>query len=1566
MVVRGKAFFGIIVILLLLPFASYASSALAPTVDPGVLSAAPSSQQGNTPPPSKSSLVRIPFPLPSVISEASSLGPVNPATPVSFGVLLPSRNSAGLEQYINRVSNASSKQYHQFLSTGEYEKLYGPDGSEANLLTSYFASNGLAATLDKSNPDLMIIGGAASDAEKALQVSIQSFKLGGTVFYSATSGPKLPSEFSNIRAVFGLTNYGSEINVSGIPMVKVLGQVSANPAQTTTANTVYYSPSEIRQIYNSTALVNEGYTGSGIAIAIVDAFGDPYVQQELDNFSSEFNLPQATINQICVDGPCNYAEGIAQGWNSEIALDVQWAHAMAPNAMINLYVARNNSFPLYDAVQKAVSDGVNSIISLSWGSPENSIAASAAVAPVFGENYPWLDQVFQQAAAQGMTVFASTGDWGAYDQTQGEVSPYGGAIYPSTDPYVTAVGGTSLYMNASAGYTQSPYFNATGVYGKETAWSWNNFYGWATGGGYSTIFGAPNWQRGVSGGGARAVPDVAWDADPQTGVIESVYDPATSSFTYFVVGGTSVGAPSWAGSFALIEQKAGGRLGLINPMIYSIFNNSSEYSRGFHDVTSGNNNPDSAAVGWDPLTGVGSPNLGELANYIAPTGSLAVSVKNTQSSGQLLSLDRSYAYGSSIGLTAAVTNSSGTVASGTVTASIVGPRGQQVAQGIPLAFNSASNAWSGSYAIKPSDPAGIWTSEISATSGSSEGVGFTTFSVGDGITLFGPYYNSTTGTASLAFLSVGQIINVSAEVTSPAGSCCVSSGNFIASFFLDTPGGKSEGTTTLSYNSTSGLWQGRFNIPHSADQGAWVLEVSGTDSSGNAGFTYSWINVGLNVLVLTDSPDYVIGDTMTILSAPLYTDNTIATTGNFTATLSLGSKLLAAVQLTFNWVQGAWVGSLMLDKSYPTGYYTIAVSGDDGDGNAGIFATIVQVAPFNLQARLTLQSQEISVSGGREPTISARITYPSGTVMTSGSVEAFVSLDLAGTFVPVGHTRLTYQASTLSFVGLDLLASTNPLKTHLGDYLVSVQAFDSDGNYGNFTTSFFVKGIARGGITISNNEQFTQNNGVLGGTGTPSSPYIIAGWNTSSISITSNVTASYELLNNWVEGSSSDGILLNTPNSVGSSIKNVYSMSNHGNGLVVTDVRGINISSVVSRGNTLNGIVVVSSSSSSNALEGSGGGLFNSVAFGNGANGFEVKNTPYFSISSNSATNNGKYGFYIYDSTNASLTANNATGDDVGIYVSGAIGQTYGGVSIVSGDIMGNNVGIQIDGLGQTIADTATSPSSAVLVYGTNQLENNVGLLAANDSEITIEANTIGYNNYGVIVENSLPLIVNNVISENTATGLNVTGAFLGNGHCQVIFTNSTEFLFSSCVAVNYLTLNGKIGSPSADGLAMSNLNGSFVYQNEAIGNAGNGLDLSGLEQSVVSSIVSVENAASGILVRGGANNGISGNLLGGNDNGLVVSKSADNYVDSNNATLNAIDGILVNDGGNNTLVNNVALENAGGCGSLCAAAGGIELSDTSQNLVSSNTLSNNTSPAEIGAGVFLSSGSTGNLVFLN
>ncbi|HYB04140.1 MAG TPA: S53 family peptidase, partial [Nitrososphaerales archaeon] len=431
-------------------------------------------------------------------------------------------------------------------------------------------------------------------------------------------------------------------------------------------NILSYSPSEIHQFYNSTSLLNEGIYGRGFTIAIVDPYGDPTIAGDLKQFDATFGLPNPpSFNVLCIDGPCNYEEGILTGASVEIELDVEWSHAMAPGANINLYISSNFlSGPLYDAELAAVlgasgtaenvaggigTPGVyhNNIISNSFGEPENDYQNSQSYAQNYSQisgngpiGYPWADQVFQEAAARNITVFASSGDYGAYLQGYPylQTLPYGGINNPADDPFVTSVGGTSVYMKTTSGSLSYPESDANGGYGTETAWSWSNaqaeFPGapdGATTGGFSSIFPRPAYEKGpgVPNSGARSDPDVSWLADPYTGVLVYGLSPYTGQMSFYGIGGTSVGSPSWAGVQALLDQYAGHSLGFMNPTFYSILNNPSEYSRAFHEVTFGNNDPFSATPGWNPTTGIGTPNIGELASVIAgKSPSLSVQVTN--------------------------------------------------------------------------------------------------------------------------------------------------------------------------------------------------------------------------------------------------------------------------------------------------------------------------------------------------------------------------------------------------------------------------------------------------------------------------------------------------------------------------------------------------------------------------------------------------------------------------------------------------------------------------------------------------------------------------------------------------------------------------------------------------------------------------------------------------------------------------------------------------------------------------------------------------------------------------
>ena len=1392
----------------------------------------------------------------------------------------------------------SSPLYHQFLTPSQFYSLYGPDPAEIAALTTYMQANGLRIQTSDTNTNVAEASGTVAQVQNALNTQIDSFSWNGRVFYSATSQAQLPTQFSNIQMIYGLENL-SQQGSEALPLYRTLGTVT--PDQTLGLN-LYYSPSEIRQAYNATALLKAGYDGKGVSIAIVDAYGDPNIQQELRNFSAEFGLPlyNGTLHIIPV-GPYNPQNGITYGWSLEVALDVEWAHAMAPNATINLYAAANSGNYLYDAVLNATlgydgkATGVyhNSIISMSWGEPENDFGSSTLVDPVRGLNYPWLDQVFQIDAALGITAFAGSGDWGAYDQGQGhgQTSPYGGAIYPSTDPYVTAVGGTSLYMNTTSGYYQWPYANATGTYGNETAWSWNNYYLWGTGGGWSTSFGQPSWQTGLGtvDNGERGVPDVAWDADPLTGVLVSVFDSATNSYEYEVVGGTSVGAPCWAGAMALVDQKAGRSLGYINPAIYSILTNSSEYSKAFYDIRVGNNDPDSAANGWDPLTGVGSPNMGELADLLAPTGQLAVVATNDFSNMP----SRAYAVGQAINLTAVVANNR--TITGPVTATIASSTGATIASGIVLTYSARQGVWIGSYAIRPTDPPGEWSAAVTATNGSISGEGYTSFVVGDGVTISTP--------SSGWWYQVGNTISINSYVVDPSGNY-VTQGTYTAAFYLaqnQTSGnilGKIEGKINLQYG-PSKLWEGSLTLSNSVDQAAWIIVVNGTDLNGNKGTAYAWINVGLEGFFWGVPPSYVLGDEIPIIALIYYENGSMVQTSAFTALIYCGSTFLAKVPLTVstmrfppNYIPNLlflWEGDFTTSSNSPTGFYTITVNGTDGEGNSCNFATVVRVAPYSLTVQVSVQSPTMPLQNGSEPWVLAKVTYPSGNPMTAGIVNGFLynpGVEQMSQFI------MTYNSSSEGFVATNFLIGINvttsllfgqPVTLQTGSYGLCVEAYDPLGNYGVGSTSFAITLTNHPAIDITRNADFTAANGVIRGTGSTGNPYLIDGWNVSSISIT-NVTSSYELLNDYVSGSAGNGITINTPKS-SPKVIDVYTVQNEGNGLYANDSPAGLYFEVTAENNGKDGILIA-----------------NDTLAENGA------------VDSCTVSNNALNGI-VYESSSEPNVLNNIVWNPnrVGIDVTGQQGSWYGRAIIEDNGILnfarGNSTGIYVDGLGQnlTTAKLFGSPSYAE-VYDNALSWNNIGICAVNNAVIDAEGNSIFGCNIGISTVNSLAYLTYNSVQSNSGNGIQIVGQspFEAQKPPQFSFGQG----FGTVAAYNTARNSGNAG------ISISNTNSALVANNSVGGNQGGGIELNnatGVSLQNPTTIVwenSVfNNTNSGIEANHVTYASIIGNSVAGNGQGIMLLSCSNNIILENDVTSND-QGIFLSSSSNNVIYHNNFVNN--------------------------------------------------------
>ena len=313
---------------------------------------------------------------------------------------------------------------------------------------------------------------------------------------------------------------------------------------------------------------------------------------DLSNYFSSLKINQPQVVSVSVDGGAN-SPSTPDSADGEVMLDIEVAGAIAPAAKIVVYFAPNTDRGFLDAITTAVHDSTNqpSAISISWGSAESGWTSQAMT------NF---DEAFQAAAAMGVTVCVASGDNGSSD---GVNDGKNHVDFPASSSFALGCGGTTLQAS-----------NEQIV--NEVVWN-DQPTGGATGGGVSDVFPLPAWQNGFfvpspSGqNGGRGVPDVSGDADPNTGY-NILVDGENAVF-----GGTSAVAPLWAALVARINQKIGKPVGFLNPLIYA----QAVEASGFHDVTEGNNGSFNASEGWDPCTGLGSPDGAPL--MAALTGKLS-------------------------------------------------------------------------------------------------------------------------------------------------------------------------------------------------------------------------------------------------------------------------------------------------------------------------------------------------------------------------------------------------------------------------------------------------------------------------------------------------------------------------------------------------------------------------------------------------------------------------------------------------------------------------------------------------------------------------------------------------------------------------------------------------------------------------------------------------------------------------------------------------------------------------------------------------------------------------------
>jgi subtilase family serine protease len=373
-----------------------------------------------------------------------------------------------------------------------------------------------------------------------------------------------------------------------------------------------YDPSQFQEAYNLKPLWRDGFTGKGRTIVIVDPFGSPTIRNDLHVFDQQYGYADPELEIIQPAGavpPFDPTDPVMSVWAAETTLDVEWAHAIAPGAKILLVetpVAETEGVEGFPEIVRAenyvIDHNLGDVITQSFGATEETFDSPNQILG--------LRSAFRNAAAHHVTVLASTGDFGATNpRRDGEtLYPFPTTLWPATDPLVTALGGTQLFLHA-AGHRTSPDV------------VWNDAFG-ATGGGLSKVFPRPIFQAGLQRvvDGHRGIPDISMSAAVDGGVVVyKTFDPANRGWEVF--GGTSESSPTFAGLVAIADQLAGHRLGWLNPELYLLRHLPSRLS-GIVDVTTGDNTFAGvtgfrAQPGYDLASGIGTVDANRFCRTLA-------------------------------------------------------------------------------------------------------------------------------------------------------------------------------------------------------------------------------------------------------------------------------------------------------------------------------------------------------------------------------------------------------------------------------------------------------------------------------------------------------------------------------------------------------------------------------------------------------------------------------------------------------------------------------------------------------------------------------------------------------------------------------------------------------------------------------------------------------------------------------------------------------------------------------------------------------------------------------------
>ncbi|MGB6454145.1 MAG: S53 family peptidase [Streptosporangiaceae bacterium] len=632
----------------------------------GATSASASSPGANTPTAVASGVNAATLPGATVFGDTPSNMPVT----VSF--VLKERNMLLLEAEVEAGIPTSN-----FLSVRQFAAEYGQPSSNINALTSYLASFGIQTSVYADNVDV-VASGTAGEFDQALTITEENVHVpqqgGGSVFsslraqnvYTNVQEPLLPYRLASfVTAILGLTNYGPFLSDVAKPATQT--QPQAGSSNTCEAEFGLTNGCKLPSFFSSTYNLNPLYKhadGAGQTVGIVTlAAVDPGSPETFwSTIADVHRTGSLTVDNV--DGGPGAPSGISG--SSETDLDIEQSGALAPGANVIDYQAPNTDYGFADAFFTAASQNIASGVSASWGESETVIAAAIRNGLETDGYIQAFDEAFLEMAAQGQSAFTSSGDAGAYTASEDQGTTNLSADNPADSPFVTATGGTSLPGTTFLSATVTATTTANRI------WGWD--YLWAPiaqvdgvplaevaegtvvggGGGYSTVEPEPLYQREVSGtsdfhgveyltptdfvqqapglteptewnfnptpsvsfgfGSGRAVPDLATDADPQTGYL--IYSASLGGSGLSEFGGTSFVDPQMNGSTAVIDSYLGHRVGFWNPVMYNAVATGHDVFTQINTVGTSNDNifyTGNPGQAYNPGDGLGMPNLAALA-----------------------------------------------------------------------------------------------------------------------------------------------------------------------------------------------------------------------------------------------------------------------------------------------------------------------------------------------------------------------------------------------------------------------------------------------------------------------------------------------------------------------------------------------------------------------------------------------------------------------------------------------------------------------------------------------------------------------------------------------------------------------------------------------------------------------------------------------------------------------------------------------------------------------------------------------------------------------------------------